>query len=147
MAQRLDPGQLAELAQTIKGLSDEELAAQMKGLGGPDAVIKPIFEGMEAAFDPSRAQGVTATLQYDITTDEGLKQWTVKIADGKCETSEGPAEDPRLTLEVGLVDFVRLIFGQAEGPQLFMSGKLRLKGDMMFAMQMQAFFKRDFLNA
>jgi putative sterol carrier protein len=36
------------------------------------------------------------------------------------------------------------VLGQAEGSQLFMGGKLKLQGDMMFAMQMQTFFDRDF---
>jgi putative sterol carrier protein len=35
-----------------------------------------------------------------------------------------------------------LILGQADGTQLFMSGKMKLQGDMMFAMQMQGFFDR-----
>jgi putative sterol carrier protein len=134
--QQLDPQQLAEV---IKTLSDEELAEQIKNMG-VDVTLKAIFDGMQEAFNPQKAAGVTSTLQYDIDTDEGTKQWAVVIADGKCATSEGAADDPRLTLQLGLTDFVRLIFGQADGTQLFMSGKLKLKGDMMFAMQMQGFF-------
>jgi putative sterol carrier protein len=47
-------------------------------------------------------------------------------------------------MALGLVDFIRLIFNQAQGPQLFMSGKLKLQGDMMWAMQMQNYFERNF---
>jgi putative sterol carrier protein len=135
---QLDPEQFAEI---VKGLSDEELSESIKNLG-VDEVLKNIFDGMQDAFQPNKAQGVNSTLQYDIVTDDGTKQWTVEIADGKCTTSEGAATDPRLTLELTLVDFVRLIFGQAQGQQLFMTGKLKLKGDMMFAMQMQTFFQQ-----
>lgn len=135
-----DPAQLAEL---IKTLSDEELKAQLDQLG-PDNVLREIFGRMPEAFIAEKAQGTDAVMQYDIATDDGLKQWTVTINDGTCTTSEGPATDPRLTLQLGMVDFVRLIFGQAEGTQLFMTGKLKLKGDMMFAMQMQTFFDRNF---
>ena len=136
--QQVDPAQLAEL---VKGMSDEELQKQVTDLG-EDEVLKNIFDGMQDAFQPEKAQGVNSTLQYDVDTSSGTKQWTVKIENGACETSEGPAPDPRLTLKVGLVDFIRLIFGQADGTQLFMSGKLKLQGDMMFAMQMQGFFDR-----
>jgi putative sterol carrier protein len=135
--QQLDPQQLATI---IKELSDEELAEQLKTIG-TDEVLKGIFDGMQDAFRPEKAAGTTATLQYDITTDDGLKQWTVEITPEKAVTSEGAAADPRLTLQIGLVDFIRLIFGQAQGQQLFMSGKLKLKGDMMFAMQMQTYFE------
>ncbi len=136
--QQLDP---AQLAGVVKEMSDEELAQQIKNLG-TDEVLKGIFDGMQQAFLPDKAAGTEATLQYDINTDDGQKQWRVEIAKGACTTSEGPATDPRLTLELGLIDFIRLIFGQTQGQQLFMSGKLKLKGDMMFAMQMQTFFDR-----
>jgi putative sterol carrier protein len=136
--QQVDPAQLAEL---VKGLSDEELKKQISDLG-EEEVLKNIFQGMQDAFLPEKAQGVSSTIQYDIDTDGGTKTWAVKFENGTCTTSEGPASDPRLTLKVGLVDFVRLILGQADGTQLFMSGKMKLQGDMMFAMQMQGFFDR-----
>lgn len=139
-AEQPDPAQLAVM---IKDMSDEELKTQLDSLG-QDEVLKQIFTRMPEAFRPDKAQDVTATMQYDITTDDSVKSWTVVVDNGTCTTSEGAAQDPRLTLQVGLVDFVRLIFGQAEGPQLFMGGKLKLKGDMMFAMQMQSYFDRNF---
>lgn len=136
--QQVDPAQLAAL---VKGLSDEDLKKQISDLG-EEEVLKNIFQGMQEAFKPEKAQGVNSTIQYDIDTDGGTKTWAVTFENGTCTTSEGPASDPRLTLKVGLVDFVRLILGQADGTQLFMSGKMKLQGDMMFAMQMQGFFDR-----
>jgi putative sterol carrier protein len=135
-----DPVQLVEM---VKGLSDEELDVAVRNLG-VDQVLTNIFDGMQQRFIPEKAAGVECTIQYDIATDGDTKQWMVKVADGRCETSPGPAPDPRLTLQLSLVDFVRLVLGQAEGSQLFMGGKLKLQGDMMFAMQMQTFFDRDF---
>lgn len=138
--QQVDPAQLAE---AVKNMSDEEVAAAIKDMG-VDETLKNIFQGMKESFKPSAAQGVTSTVQYDITTDEGLKQWSVSFDNGTCSVSEGPADDPRLTLAIGLVDFVRLIFNQVQGPQLFMGGKMKLQGDMMWAMQMQNYFERSF---
>lgn len=135
-----DPAQLAE---ATKGMSDEELAQAIKDIG-EDTTLKNIFQGMQDSFDPSRAAGVDSTVQYDIATDDGTKSYSVKISNGTCTATEGASDDPRLTLSIGLVDFVRLIFNQVQGPQLFMSGKMKLKGDMMWAMQMQNYFKRDF---
>ena len=139
-SQQVDPAQLAE---AVKGMSDEELAVVLKDMGA-DTVLKNIFDGMQESFQPDRAAGVNSVLQYDIATGDGTKSWTVAFADGTCTTTEGAATDPRLTLSIGLIDFVRLIFNQAQGPQLFMSGKMKLQGDMMWAMQMQNYFKRDF---
>ena len=135
-----DPAQLAE---ATKGMSDEELAQAIKDIG-VDQTLKNIFNGMQESFVPDRAQGVDSVVQYDITTDDGTKSYSVKISNGTCTATEGTTDDPRLTIQIGLVDFVRLIFNQVQGPQLFMGGKMKLKGDMMWAMQMQNYFKRDF---
>lgn len=130
-----------QLRQAVQGLDDDALKEELKKQG-IDTVLKQIFDGMEQAFKPEKAAGTTATVQYQIETDEGAKQWKVEIADGKCTTSEGAADDPRLTLQLNLPDFVRLVLGLADGTQMFMGGKLKLKGDMMFGMQVQGFFER-----
>lgn len=83
--QQWDPAQLAEV---VKEMSDEELAEQLKNLG-TDEVLKGIFEGMQQAFNPDKAAGTEATLQYDINTDDGQRQWSVEISNGTCKTSEG----------------------------------------------------------
>jgi putative sterol carrier protein len=138
--EEVDPAQVAE---AVKGLSDEELTKQIQERG-VDNTLKQIFDGMQDAFMPDKAAGVNAVIQYDVAVNGDTKSWSVNIADGKCKTSEGASENPRLTLQTNLPDFMRLIFNQADGTQLFMSGKLKLKGDMMFAMQMQNFFERRF---
>lgn len=137
---QVDPAQLAE---AVKDMSDEELATTVKTMG-VDETLKNIFEGMRDSFKPEAAKDVNATVQYDVDTGEGVKQWSVTFADGTCSVSEGPTDSPRLTIAIGLVDFIRLIFNQVQGPQLFMSGKMKLQGDMMWAMQMQNYFERNF---
>ncbi len=139
MTERPDPAQLAE---AIKDLSDDDVKTAINEMG-VDLVLKEIFAGMEQRFIKEKAT-TESVVQYDIQTDEGVKTWTARYTPEGCTTSEGAGENPRLTLQLGLVDFVRLIFGQAQGPQLFMSGKLKLQGDMMFAMQMEGFFNREF---
>ncbi|MBW3588522.1 MAG: SCP2 sterol-binding domain-containing protein [Actinobacteria bacterium] len=140
MSETQDPAQLAE---AIKGMSDDDLKANLKEQGY-DTVLQQIFSGMEEAFSPEKAGNTSAVIQYDIETDDGTKSWTVNIADGTCKTSSGAADSPRVTLQMNIIDFVRLIFRQADGMQLFMSGKLKLKGDMMFAQQMQGYFEQRF---
>lgn len=137
MSERPDAAQLAE---AIKGLSDEDLKVELEKWG-VDTVLKDIFAGMQDAFRPDKAGSNAALIQYDVDVDGDIRSWTVDIANGACKTSEGAAENPRLTLQLGLINFVRLIFRQADGTALFMSGKLKLKGDMMFAMQMQNYFE------
>ena len=62
------------------------------------------------------------------------------IADGTCKVEPGAAETPRLTLTLELPDFLRFVAGQLDGMQAFMSGKLKLGGDIMLAQTMQTWF-------
>ena len=51
----------------------------------------------------------------------------------------GPA---KTTLTLNAADFLRLITGKLNGMQAFMSGKLKIGGDMMFAQVMQGWFRQ-----
>ena len=62
------------------------------------------------------------------------------ITSRACTTSPEPSAAPRVTLTLDGVDFLRIVTGNASGPMLFMSGKLKIEGDLMFAAQIPAMF-------
>jgi len=129
----------AQLASLIEGKSDDEINAFVKE-AGYETVLNPIFEGMQQHFLPEKNGGRDAVIQYDVNTPDGLRSWQVVIAGGACTTSESTEKDPNVTLSLNLPDFLRLISGKLNGVQAFMSGKLKLKGDMMLAQTMQTWF-------
>jgi putative sterol carrier protein len=63
------------------------------------------------------------------------------IRDGKVEVSHDPKEQPKVKITTGPVPFLKLVTGQQSGPVLFMTGKLKLEGDVMFASRMSGFFR------
>jgi putative sterol carrier protein len=62
------------------------------------------------------------------------------VSDGTCSTSSAPESEPRVTLKMDGVDFLKLVSGNASGPMMFMSGKLKIEGDLMFSAQIQSMF-------
>jgi putative sterol carrier protein len=102
-------------------------------------VVKMIFEGMANNFQPDKAAGVNAVIQYDITGDGG-GQWNAVIADGTCAVNEGAHDAPKMTLTMDAQDWIDMITGKLDGQQAFMTGKLKIKGDMSLAMKMGQFF-------
>ena len=98
---------------------------------------------MGAAFVPEAAAGQSAIVQYDVTGPDGTHSYQLKVADGKCVVHKGAGEPARVTLTLALPDFLKLIGGKLDGMQAFMSGKLRIGGDMMFAQTMQSWFRRQ----
>jgi putative sterol carrier protein len=100
-----------------------------------------VFEQMPSALDKARAGNTNATIQFDLSGDQGGKWW-VKIHDGEAESGKGDAESPNLTLTMDARDYVKMSLGQLDGTQAFMTGKLKIKGDMGLAIKMQSLFRR-----
>jgi len=126
--------------EMVKGKSDEELLAGFKG--SEEQVLDGTFDSMKDAFDPSKAAGITAIIQYDIDTPNGLMCYRLKIDNGTCSIEKGAANDPRVTLALNLPNFVRLMTGELDGMQAFMSGKLKVSGDIMFSQNIASWFKQ-----
>jgi putative sterol carrier protein len=103
----------------------------------PDQVV----QSMPEYFLPEKAGNTRATIQFDLSGEHAGK-WFVTIADGKVTTGQGEAENPNLTLMADSTDYVKIFTGQLDPTAAFMSGKLKLKGDMGLAIRMQSMFRR-----
>ena len=130
----------AALASMITGRSDDEIVAGVTAQG-TDTVLGSIFDGMALAFRPDIAKNASAVIQYDVVTPEGPRSYQLNVADGKCTAQKGVAVPARVTLTLSLANFLRLVSGTLNGQEAFMSGKLKLAGDMGVAMVMQTWFQ------
>jgi len=137
-AENLTPEQFIQLVQTA---TDEQIAEAIHA-AGTERALEGIFAGMKESFRPERAGDQDADITWVVKDDGTEHPWTLAIHAGACEARKGVAENPTVTLTMDLVTFVKMIAGQANGTQLFMSGKLKLSGDMMFAMKIESLFER-----
>ena len=103
------------------------------------ATVKESFEAMPGRFRPDKASGTSAVIQYDVSGDGG-GTWHAVIKDGTCAVNEGAAPNPNLTLSISAQDWLDMLSGKASGQMLFMSGKLKVKGDMGLAMKLGSMF-------
>jgi len=104
------------------------------------AGLEEIFQGMQEGFQPDKAAGVDATIQWLITGGGEEKPYAITIKDGGFSWEQGQVENPTVTLSTDSESFVALMTGKAQGPTLYMSGKLRIQGDLMLAQRMSQFF-------
>jgi putative sterol carrier protein len=130
-----------ELRELIGGLSDDEVNAVVDAKG-VDRVLDRVFEGMQARFRPERAQGQEAVAQWEVTAPDGPRVYQLKVSDGACSLTKGAVEPPRVTLQLSLPNFLRLITGELDGMRAFMTRKLKVSGDLVFAPTMQSWFGR-----
>ena len=102
--------------------------------------VKETFDAMASRFRPDKAAGVNATIQYDIGGDQG-GSWHAVIKDGACAVNAGAAASPTLTINMSGQDWLDMVGGKLSGQMAFMSGKLKLKGDMGLAMKIGGMFQ------
>jgi len=102
--------------------------------------IEEVMNRMPPAFQPEKAQGVEAVVQYHLTGSEA-GDWVVRIADGACTVEKGAAEAPSLTLTADSADYLKVLTGELNAMSAFAEGKLKLQGDLSLAMKLMGFFK------
>jgi putative sterol carrier protein len=132
----------AEFAKSIATTPDEQLAEGMRSeLRGQ--ILGEIFSRMEEHFDPAKAQGVNAVMHWNITggPDDSVDHYEAVIENGTCNVTDQPNKSARVTFTIGGVEFLKLVTGNIDGPQLFMSGGLKIDGDLMFAAQAAGLFR------
>ena len=95
------------------------------------------FETLESRIDPSRTAGMNNTYVFDI---EGAGQWTVTVDEGKVSVTEGATGDPDCTITSSEQNFERIVGGDLNPTSAYMTGKLKVKGDMGAAMKLQKLF-------
>ncbi|MFP5298618.1 MAG: SCP2 sterol-binding domain-containing protein [Actinomycetota bacterium] len=139
----IDPANVTpeEFAGLIANADDQQIADVIRTVG-PETVLDRIFEGMESNFRPDKASNVDAVIVFVVTDDGSEYPYTVNISNAACNVDKGKADDPRVSLTTDVVSFSKLVIGQAQGPQLFMAGKLKIQGDLMFSAQIMNFFDR-----
>ena len=132
-----------QLARLVKETSDRELEAALSDEAGRKRALDEIFHRMAEHVDPRRARGVSAVIHWKILDrpDGGYDHYEVVLDDGSCTVSETPSREPRVQFRIKPVQFLKLVTGVSAGPVLFMTGKLKIEGDLMFASQVASFFQ------
>ena len=103
--------------------------------------VADIFEAMPQQLNSSAAAGMNKTFQWNITGEEA-GVWAVHIHDGKADVIKGGVEKPDITMTVSDKDWIAITEGKLDPTTAFMSGKVKISGDMMLAMRLQSLFRR-----
>ena len=115
-------------------------------LSTPASVPTPItipaaLQGMVQHFQPDAARGLTAVIQMNIS-GEGGGTYQIKIAKGQAELLATATAEPTLTLNASVQHWLDITFGKLDGVKAFMTGKLKVEGDMGLLMKFPSLFKR-----
>ena len=101
-----------------------------------ESVSKVFEENIAGRLErkPELVEQIGAKYKFEVTGDGG-GTWLVDLSEGGGSVSAGDGEaDCHITVDSA--DFLAIINGELNGQMAFMSGKLKVQGDMMLAMKL-----------
>lgn len=104
-----------------------------------ETTLRGFTEKMEK--NPEHIQDLTYTYEFHITDEEeGIYQ--LRIDQGKAEYSNTAVWEPKLVLEMDEQHFQKLANDNLNATMAYMSGKLKVKGDVSHALKFQSLIKK-----
>ena len=98
--------------------------------------VQDFFANLPSRADASKTAGMTNSYVFDI---EGAGQWVVSVDDGAVTVTEGEG-DADVTISTSQETFEKIVAGEQNPTSAYMTGKLKIKGDMGAAMKLQKLF-------
>ena len=98
--------------------------------------VQEFFDGLAARADAEKTAGMNNSYLFDI---EGAGQWLVAVTDGSVSVTEGGGEADT-TISTSEDTMLAVIRGEQNPTTAYMTGKLKIKGDMGAAMKLQKLF-------
>jgi putative sterol carrier protein len=101
--------------------------------------IKEFFRALPHKLDAEAAEGVLAVYQFDLSGPQG-GQYHLVVEGGACSVREGLHPAPHVTFSLSDEDCLKVLNGHLDGPSVFMSGRLQVRGDLALALQLKVLF-------
>jgi putative sterol carrier protein len=98
--------------------------------------VSEFFARLPSRVDPGKTAGMNNAYVFEV---EGAGTWTVKVTDDGVTVDEGDTGGD-CTIATSAEIFERIVKGQQNPTAAYMTGKLKVKGDMGAAMKLQKLF-------
>ncbi|MFK7989658.1 MAG: SCP2 sterol-binding domain-containing protein [Sandaracinaceae bacterium] len=88
------------------------------------------------ATEPEKLAGFVGSMRFQITGEHG-GIWTVHFDKDQVNVTEGEDGEPGFSVKMKDKNFVKMMNGELSGPNAFMTGKLKFKGDVSKAIKLR----------
>ena len=130
-----------EFAQLVKATPDSTIAEVMGG-EGRSKILDEVFNRMPTLFRADRAGATQAVIHWNITGGPGgsTDSYETVIENGACTVTNQPVRDPKLTMTMDAPTLLKVVSGDGNPMMMFMTGKVKAKGDLGIAAQIAKLF-------
>ena len=97
---------------------------------------REFFDTLESRVDAANTAGMNTSYLFEI---EGDGTWKVVVADGNVNVTEGTG-DADVTIRTSPETFSAIASGEQNPTTAYMTGKLKVEGDMGAALKLQKLF-------
>jgi putative sterol carrier protein len=105
----------------------------------PFESIPAFFDRLPRALRGDAAGPTSAVFGFDLE-GEGGGQWHVAVGDGQCAVHAGPAAAPQVVVRCRAADWLSIVNGALDPDNAFMTGRLRIRGDVALALALKDLF-------
>jgi putative sterol carrier protein len=98
-----------------------------------------VFDAMRGSFQSSKAKGVYARYQWDLSGPNG-GQWWIEVNDGTYKMGKGKIAHPNVTFIAKDKDWVAICHDQLSGTWAYLTGRLNVRGDRAVARKLGEIF-------
>ncbi len=138
------PAQLADGFERLVREAPPERLHQLMRSPARRALLDGIFWQMPKQLDTRQAAGVRTWIRWEITgrADDGTDVYLLHVESGQARTTRGTeGPEPRLTITMDGVEFLRLASGNSDPMSAYFKGRIQLAGDIMVAAQLAQMFR------
>jgi SCP-2 sterol transfer family len=102
----------------------------------PSGNVAALFGQIEAILSPDIVAKVNAVYQFNVKGEEA-GTWYCDLKNGAGKVGQGEAEKPDATLTMDSKNFQAMFTGKMKPAAAFMTGKLKISGDLQKAMKLE----------
>jgi SCP-2 sterol transfer family protein len=132
----------ATLVRLLARATTEQLDAIAESAIARPVVLAEVFRRMGAHLRTDRAATVHVVVHWRIGcgNNNEYEQFQTVIDGGSCVTDRQLESSPRIILTLALADFLHLATGAASPTRLLIGRRLRVRGDLRFALRFAGLF-------
>ncbi|MEU8244127.1 SCP2 sterol-binding domain-containing protein [Actinoplanes missouriensis] len=130
-----------EFSQLVKSTPDSKIAEVMSS-DVRTKILDEVFNRMPTLFRADRAGTTSAVIHWIITggANGASDTYETVIENGACTVTNQPVREPKLAMTMDAVTFLKTVSGDGNPMMLFMTGKIKAKGDLSLAASIAKLF-------
>lgn len=131
------------LVDVVRRASRDQLKAIADHPELRSVFLDEIFRRMSEHFLPARARHVDFVVSWrfsDGNGEDGYDRFQTVIEDGVCVSSSDLARTPDTTITLSVDDFIRMATGNAAVAAMFVTGRVKVKGEYAPAVRFSSYF-------